>query len=276
MAIATIYRPKAGSSLRVFLSPPAGALRWRLLRRQDDSFAGPDDAGAVLVHEGRDTEVLDAMGLVNDAEYHYRPYYWTGSQWLTSASRSAKPAASYEDAGPDVIELLQERLRAGLRDQVLADLLTHQDGAVPVLAVPPAYDNARWPLVTLHLSNEDPAERFIGEGVGQDMLELGGQWGESEGWLARVDVDVIAWSLNSDERIQLRKALRRVILANLEIFDGFGLVQVNWSMSDAEDFETYNSPVYQVIGKFSCMAPAAVVSTAAPVSNVFEVALATQ
>lgn len=251
-------------------------MHWRLLRRQDDAFAGHDDESATLVYEGDDTEVLDTRGLVNDVEYRYRPYYLLPSGWVSADSRGARPAAAYEDAGPDVIEILQERLRAGLRDQVIGDRLTHQDGAVPVLAVPPAYDNARWPLVTLHLANEDPAERFIGEAVGQDRLEPGGQWGDSEGWLARVEVDVIAWSLNSDERIQLRKALRRVVLANLEIFDDYGLVQVNWTMSDSEDFESYNAPVYQVVGKFSCLSPAAVVSTVPPVVSVFDVATATQ
>jgi len=76
-----------------------------------------------------------------------------------------------------------------------------------------------FPLVTIHLESEDPSIHAIGQDISGDYYDgVGQSWEESDGWLAEVRLTIIGWSLNSDERIELRKALRRIILANMPVF----------------------------------------------------------
>lgn len=275
MAIVMIQRPKAGNALRVFLRLPAGYSRWKVLRKASDTFSGHDDADAVVaassdaVSEPGDVSFLDADGLVNGVPYYYRPYYWVSGTWQASPTASATPAATYEDATNDVIDVLRDRLQAGLLVELQRGTLVHETGAVPVFTAPPAYDNARWPVVTLHLEDDAPAERFIGEMGGSDELSsVTDLWAEPEGYLAKVEVRVIGWSLNSDERVELRKALRRIVIANFEVFDSFGIIMPAFSQQDSEDFESFESPVYQSVGVFSCMAPVTVVSSVGRIGDV--------
>ncbi len=264
-----ILRPQAGNALRVFLQPPSGALRWRVLRKLADTFSGQSDPNAAVVHDGDDKVVLDADGLVNGTLYFYRPYYWTGAVWQAGASASSTPAASYEDNTPDVVTVVRERLAAGLLVEIQRNNLTHENGAIPVFTAPPAYGSARWPIVTVHLTSEDPAERFIGENLPPDVFDDGSDlWTESEGWLAKVELAIVGWSLNPDERIELRKALRRIVIANLGVFDGYGFVNANFTLSDMEDFESYEAPVYQVMCTFTCLAPVSVLSTVGQIVDV--------
>ncbi len=270
MTVAMILKPSAGNALRVFLLPPAGASRWRLLRKIDDTFTGPDDADAAVVEDGDTRVPLDADGLVNGITYFYRPYYWVAGAWQAGATASAAPAASYQDQSTDVITVVRDRLMAGLLVELQRGTLTHENGAIPVFTAPPAYGAARWPIVSVHLQNEDPAERFIGESVTSDVFTDADDWTEPEGYLAKVELAIIGWSLNSDERIELRKALRRIVIANFPVFDGFGIVNINFSQQDMEDFESYEAPVYQAMCTFSCLAPVSVLSTAASVSDVVQ------
>ena len=270
MTLAMILKPSAGNALRVFLQPPAGAARWRLLRKIDDTFTGPDDPDAAVVEDGDTRVPLDADGLVNGVTYYYRPYYWVASAWQAGDTASAAPAASYEDQTPDLIGIVRDRLAAGLLVELQRGTLTHENGAIPVFTAPPAYGAARWPIVSVHLSNEEPAERFIGESIGADVYSDADDWTEAEGYLAKVELAIIGWSLNPDERIELRKALRRIVIANFPVFDGFGIVNINFSQQDMEDFENYEAPVYQAMCTFSCMAPVAVASGATPISDVIQ------
>ena len=269
MTVAMILKPSAGNALRVFLQPPAGATRWRLLRKLADDFTGPDDAYAAVVEDGQDATPMDADGLVNGITYYYRPYYWVSSAWQAGGTASAAPAASYQDQTPDVVSIVRDRLAAGLLVELQRGTLTHENGAIPVFTAPPAYDAARWPMVSVHLTSEDPAERFLGESVSSDVFsDAYGDWTEPEGYLAKVELAIIGWSLNSDERIQLRQALRRIVIANFPVFDSYGMVNVAFSQQDMEDFENYSSPVYQAMCTFSCLSPVSVLTTVAPIADV--------
>lgn len=267
MTIAMITKLSAGNALRVFLQPPAGASRWRLLRKLSDTFVGAVDVDAALVDEGTESILVDAEGLVNGVTYYYRAFYLVDAVWVPSATASAAPAADYEDVTTDVMTVLRDRLAAGLLVEVQRGTLRHENGSIPLFVAPPEYGQSRWPIVSLHLSSEDPAQRFLGESLTSD--DFGGDaWDEPEGWLAKVQIAIVGWSLNADERIELRKALRRIVIANLQVFESYGFVNVEFSQQDMEDFERYASPVYQAMCTFTCMAPVAVLSHAGFVTDV--------
>lgn len=254
--ITSIQPLMVGNALRVFFAPPAGTLYWRLLRKDADTFTGPTDTGALQIAQGEDISTLDTQSLVNGTVYWYRAYYWNGSAWSASASLSAIPNATYEDASTDVLSILIERISAGLAVEVSRGVLSHKQGAIPVLSAPPITDQVKWPIISVHLQNEQPQDRLIGESeTGESFDPTSGEWVEDQGWLAAVQCTIIAWSLNPDERITLRKCLRRIMLGNMPVFDASGMVRIDFSMSDMEDLEANNAPLYQVMCTLSCEAP---------------------
>lgn len=252
-----------GNATRLLIKP--ASLRWRLLRRDlDPAFSGHDDPDALIVRENTaDRLVVDDYMLANGQVVHYRLYSEVDGVWVGSAVATVVPDASYAELTWDALMVVRDRLEHGLGVEVERGALSHEQGAIPVLTAPPVYEDTLWPVVTVHLENEGPAERGLGEviGAGEDLdmgLAEAAGGAEVEGWLARVSITVMGWSLNPDERVTLRKALRRIVLANLPVFDAQGMVQVEFSQQDAEDFQSYSAPVYQVRCTFSCLVPVAV------------------
>jgi len=245
----TLQPLMAGNALRIFVTRPAGTVISRILRRDADAFTGYDDAGALLVHSGMEHAVLDVSGLVNGATYFYRVYHFDGSTWTDGGVASAAPVASYDDGAVDALVLLRDRLAAGLAVEVAAGRLYHAKGKIPVRTAPPQDKDEVLPIVTLQLSSDNPADRAIGEDL------IGFDDGEFEGWLSDVRLELMGWSLNPDERNDLRRALKRIVLANLAVFDAAGLLQINFTQRDTEDFSTYAAPMYQTMGEFTCQAP---------------------
>ena len=244
----------AGAAFRIFVAPPADAILYRLLRRTADAFTGHDDPGAFLVYEGDAHVLMDLDGLVNGTPYFYRLYAWDGAAWSNAEVATGTPAASYADRGVDVLLLLRDRLDAGLRAEVAAGRLSHDQGRIPVLTAPPQSKDSVLPIVTVQLTSDAPSQRGIGEDIeGDDGFD------EFEGWYASVRLDVMGWCLNPDARNEMRRALKRIVLANLPVFDHQGLAQVEFSQQDSEDFTTYAAPMYQTMGTFTCLAPSQVV-----------------
>lgn len=249
-----------GNALRLFLQPPQGASQIRLLRKISDDFTGADDSGATIV--GDDGKYIlplivqypvaftDVQGLVNGQVYYYRPYYWVSGAWTTDASVTATPAANYYRVNPEPLDILRTRLGLGLANEVTAGRLRHKTGAIPVLNAPPQFEDTPFPVVSVHLQNDAPEVRGIG-----DQITAWDDEGDDRvgGWLARHQIDVMAWSLNPDERIALRQALKRIVIANLAVFDQLGVEQIEFSQSDSEDLQSYNAPVYMAQGLFSCL-----------------------
>ena len=261
--IAMIQALAVGNALRIILEVPAGASAMRLLRKVSDTFAGQDDAGAFLVSTDIQRGVLDSASLKNGTLYFYRAYYLVAGGWVASTTVSATPASTYVDRGGDVLTLVRERLDLGLQEEVRRKTLAHKNGHIPVLTAPPTFEDTLWPIVTVHLQNEAPEARGIGEQMFNEAFDsISNVWAEGEGWLARVQLTIMGWSLNPDSRIELRKALRRIVVANLPLFDFAGMVEIDFSQQDAEDFGSYSAPVYQVICTLSCLAPVAVGGTA--------------
>ncbi|ATI15632.1 hypothetical protein [Bordetella phage vB_BbrM_PHB04] len=257
-----------GNALRVFLEPPAGARRWRILRKAADTFTGQDDPNAFLVYEGDERSALDSQHLQNGTLYHYRAYYWDGAAWTPSATATGTPNSTYEDCSTDVLTVLRDRLALGLQAEVKRGTLRAKDGAIKVLVATPIFEQTRFPVVSVHLLSESPAERGVGELIVPDFFD-DDDWNEHEGWLAGVQIAFIAWSLNPDERIALRKALRRIIVANLPVFDANGFVKVEIAQQDVDAVSgEYPAPVFQAAGTFNCLAPVIVRDQVDPITDV--------
>jgi hypothetical protein len=267
-AMISLIQPlAAGNALRVFLQPPAGAASWRLLRKVADTFAGEADPDALLVYEGSDNVTLDITGLTNGTLYYYRPYYLFDATWVAGPTATATPNATYQQLGADVLSLVRERLDLGLQEELRRGTLLHDQGHIKVLTAPPTFEDTVWPVVTVHLGSEGPAERAIGEMIEVDEFSAD-SWTEKEGWLARTQLNIMGWSENPDERIELRRALLRIVQANLPVFDFAGMVEIEFSQQDMEDFATFVVPVYQVLCTFSCLAPAQVGASVGAIKEV--------
>ena len=273
MSIAMVQPLQAGTALRLFLEPPAGAKYWRVLKMGSDGFGGPEDLDyALIAYEGDERVFVDAEYLQNEVMAFYKPFYrMADDTWLPGATANGTPVALYEEQATDVQSFIRKRLEDGLLEEVKRGNLVTELGYVQVYTAPPALEqNLRFPLVTITLENESPAERALGEDIAADEYDfIGGEWFESEGWLAQVQLSIVGWSLNSDERIELRKALRRIIIANLPIFDAQGMVQVQVSFQDVDALNgEYNVNLYQVMGSFSCLAPVRVGHNVDPIRDI--------
>jgi hypothetical protein len=269
--ISTVQPLPIGNALRVFLDPPGNAVHWKVLRKGSDTFSGLEDASAFLAYEGDERVFVDSAHLQNGVAAYYRPYWYTGSGWVEGRTAHGTPAATYEDASTDVPVFLRERLEAGLRVEVERGTFFHDLGYIQVFTASPSLErDLQFPLVTVHLDSEEPAVRALGEEIGsEDLLDLGGGLSASDGWLASVRVSLIGWSLNSDERAELRAALRRVIIGNLPVFADRGWQQIELSVQDVDAVSgEYNAPLYQVFATFSCLAPQRVISRQDTISNI--------
>lgn len=259
MTIDIVQPLHVGNALRLFIEPPAGSVRWRILRKGSDTFGAFDDPTALLVYEGDERVIVDSTSLPNDVMAFYRPYYTTnGATWTAGATATGTPSAIYEEHTTDVMTLVRARLEAGLKVEVERGNLVNELGYIQVYTAPPSLEqNLLFPLVTITLENDSSDIRGIGEDISGDEFDaIGFAWNESEGWFANVELSVVGWSLNSDERIELRKAIRRIIIANLPVFANAGMDQVNLQMNDVDAVSgEYGAPIYQVVANLSCTAP---------------------
>lgn len=262
----------AGNALRLFLQPPTSAVRWRVLRKGSDTFSGPDDANAFVAFEGDDKVFVDAAFLQNEVRAFYRPYYTTnGSDWIAGPTASGTPVATYKEKTSDVLSFLRDRLEAGLKVECERGTFSTDLGYVQVFTATPSLErDLSFPLVTVHLEDEDSSVRAIGDDIaGDGFNEIDQEWIEAEGWMDRVSVTLIGWSLNSDERLELRKALRRIIIANLPVFSDKGWQEISLNQKDVDAVSgEYPAHIFQVFSTFSCIAPVAVTSAVRPIKDV--------
>jgi hypothetical protein len=259
----TALRPlAAGNALRVFLQPPAGALAWRIVRKATNDISGLSDPGAALVYDGDDIAPLDYSVPTNGVTFYYQAFYWDGTTWTPSNALSGQAAATYSDGTIDVLELVRERLDFGMQAEIAAQRLVPQSGIIEVLTAPPVWENTKWPVVTVHMQSDSSQGRALGEVIEPDEQVDGGTgWDEIEGWLCRVQLAIVGWSQNPDERIELRKAVRRIVVANLAVFDAAGMVQIDTTQQDIDMVNgEYPAPVYQTLCTLTCQAPVRVVT----------------
>lgn len=262
----------AGNALRLFFEPPAGAVQWKVLRKGSDSFSGHDDPSAAVIYEGNEHVIVDAKFLQNQVMAFYRPFYTSdGVTWTPGPTANGTPAATYVETTTDVLSFLRERLEAGLKVEVERGNLQSELGYVQVyVATPSLEQDLRFPLVTLHLDDEADSVRGIGDDIAGDVYDdLTDEFEEAEGWLSQVQCSVVGWSLNGDERIELRKALRRLVLANMQVFAAQGWEQISLSMQDVDAVNgEYPAPIFQIVGSFRCLAPTRVSGSVGTVKTV--------
>lgn len=270
MTITSVVPLAVGNALRVFLQPPADAILWRILRKETNDIANEADPAARRIYEGDDKSALDSQVLVNGTTYYFRAFYWNGTVWSGTTSVSAVPAASYADASTDVLSVVRDRLDYGLQVEVARGVLIPESGGIVVLNAPPLWEEIRWPLVTVHLQSEARFVSGLGEMIDADDFDtLAGDWQGTEGWMAKVTLAICGWSQNPDERVELRKALRRIIVANLPVFDEHGIVNIDPQMQDMDSVSgEYPANVYQSLCTFTCVAPVRVVSRGDAIADV--------
>lgn len=268
-----------GHAVEFGLNLPFATVAWHVLRRTNTQF--PEDpldfTGSVVVHAQESAappatypaRLLDLDRIQHGVTYYYRAYAYDGATWTQSAIASITPQPAFADFSLDPQTLVRDRLILGLQDEVTAQRLRPTSGVIPVLTAPPQIDATSWPLVTVHLDADTAAERAIGEQLAADVRQSSdGDWRETEGWLSSVELSVIGWSQNADERTALRHALKRQIIGNLPVFAAQGLITPEWSQRDSEDFTTFNAPVYQTVGTFRCLAPSSLTWTVPDITAV--------
>jgi hypothetical protein len=261
----------AGNAIQVFLDLPEDTTRVRVLRKRADTIAAADDAGANVVFDGLDVQFIDTALLVNGTQYFYRPFYLIGDAWVPAPSRAITPTAGFADLAADVLDVVQQRLDAGLAVFVAKGQILSPQNHIPVLLATPEFENCSFPFVSVHMQGDGQSDRFIGESLGADALMGIGddlEVASTEGWLSRYQILVIAWCTNGDVRNLLRKALKAVVIANLPIFEAAGMSLIEPNFSDIDDMNTYSAPMYQTTCTITCIAPAAVETRAPVVTDV--------
>lgn len=266
-AISIVSAEPAGNALRVVLTPPAGAIWWRILRRTDASFAGASDPAAVVVADRLTSDfVVDYTGLANGTPYFYAFYSTVDGTTFVAGGAPVQgtPATTYQDASVDPQVLVRNRLILGLAAEVARGTLIPETGVVPVFTAAFALpDKMTFPCVTVHLDSTGPEEHFIGDDMANEAV-MDGDIIDATGWRATFSLNVVGTSLNMDERMALRMALRRIVQANLPIFDAAGLVNVNFTQQDSEQFSENSAPIYMTMGLFTCEAVAALTTQTPP------------
>jgi hypothetical protein len=256
----------AGNAVSVILQPPQGAQKCSVLRKATNDIAGLSDPAATLVYTGSDTYFVDTSGLIDGLTYFYQPFYYDGAQWSAGAVASVVPQCSFEFIQTDVQTFLRDRIAAGLDAAVARQAIYPQSGVIPVLTASPVFEDVSFPVVTVHLQSDGSAERAVGEVIGADARDE--SIGQFEGWLSRYQIAIAISSLSSDERITLRNLVKSIVQANLQVFEAAGMELIDLQFSDQEDFTTYNVPMFQSLGAFSCVAPASIQATVAPIEEI--------
>jgi hypothetical protein len=263
----------AGNALQITLVPPAGAVQWRLLRKETNTFTDQDDADALLAFEGHDHVITDAEpGLVNETPIYYKPFYeLADGTWVTAPALSGTPQATYNDHSTDVLRVVRNRLEDGLKVECARGTFTLEGGrdAIAVYSAPPAQGAVDLPVVTVHLANDRAEATAVGELIVPDFKLPGGDWLEHEGREADVQLEIVGWCLNPDERIAMRQALRRLLMVNMGVFAAAGMNEIAFAFTDVDAINgEYAANVYQTMCTFTCKAPVVVTNQVAPIADV--------
>lgn len=245
-----------GNAVLLVLKPPAGADEWRLLRKPANTFGDYDDPEAYTAPIP-DKSTIDVFGLVNGVEVWYRPYYRILGIWSGDEAVSVTPNANFEDVSADPFGVLRERLDLGLQIYIQRGDLNHPLNRIPVLTASPRIEEVSLPVVSLHVDVDAPEDRGIGEILDQDEYD-GTDTTSAEGWLASMQIKIVGWCLNADERKAIREAIRSIVIANLPILENEGIQQVEITLNDLDDMESYAAPMYMAHGIFKCIYPVVV------------------
>ncbi|MDR0529448.1 MAG: hypothetical protein LBG69_07570 [Zoogloeaceae bacterium] len=223
-------------------------------------FIDPADTETKLIYEGDPISGLtDYVAIDNRRPYFYGAFYRVADSWSGGSVKSVTPSFLFRDMSSDVVGIVRDRLELGLRSYVERGEILHPSGGIPVLIASPLLEETTLPVVTVHLQSDAEEQDFIGGDLGLSAYEAEDDvWRDVEGYLSRYRLTIIAWSLNADERLAMRRAVKAVLLANWVVFDAAEMKEISMTFSDHEDFQSYAAPVYQAHCDFTCLAPSAV------------------
>lgn len=248
--------PAAGEAVKLYVTPPAGASYWRILRKSASAITGVDDSSAVMIAERTRCEmVLDWEGLENGTTYTYAVFYWVGGEWTAPDTATAVPAASYSGGGVEPVRMILDRLKSGFDAEIAAGTFATPSGLIDTHANPLMLpDNMTFPCVGVHLDSSAPDEFAIGDVLRPDSDNGDGTISVWEGTVWTYRLSAVGISLNQMERLSLRQVIGRVLSANHEIFELMGLQDMTFSQSDHEDLQQNNAPLYLTTAAISCHA----------------------
>ncbi len=228
----------AGNGARLDLSPPASAVKWRIARNTSGTFT--NETSPDVIYEGKERLFLDYAGLVNGTVYHYKVFYFDGTDWDTSYPvRQITPGLFFADESVDPQTLIRSRLDSGLNGMIQSGMLKHPKNTISVLVSNPQIDKVQFPLVTVLLRSDRPEQYFIGGIINGDLDDF------NTGHLSGDSIMITGWSnIGGDERIALRKAIKALLIANYDVFSHAGIMNLQADASDSEDFETYECAMY--------------------------------
>lgn len=243
-----------GNAVKMFFEPPEKAENMKVMKKGSPGITGPDDQSAALVFTGIRDYFVDDVGLMNGVTYWFKPFYLIGGDWVGGDERSVIPAYTDKDLTSDPLTVLRERLRSGFESAIEAGEVANVR-VIPVYDAPPQNTvDTPFPCVSLIYADESPAEEFIGMDIIGDSLDDESSWFDSHGYIGNFSIDIGIWCINPVQRRTLRKILRKLLLANNDVFSSHGFVNVTYNTRD-EDMLNESPPLYIVIGSFRCQAP---------------------
>ena len=263
MRIAYAQPLPSGNAAQIILNPAPGEVSWRVLRKVGDplttAFSGPTDPAGLQVYDGNSRYINDFLGMVNGQPHCYAifPRNAAGAYVAPIAYAAVTPSQDFSDTSVDVQELVRVRIEAVLAAMTNSGALVLSTPSIPVLSIPFYNQTTPLPVVTVLLGSDGSDTRSLGDALGAGEFD-GVGWTGSDGWLSKVGIDICAWSLNGEERNELRKAIKAAVIASLGFFDDAGMVQVDLQLRDEEDFQSMNAPIFKTVGSFTCQAPSSV------------------
>lgn len=257
--IACLNSYASGNAIGIMLNPPSTAVKWRLLRNLNGIFTDQDGAG--LVYEGNERHVTDIAALDNGVTVYYQPFYFNGTAWTTALARSITPNVTLINRTVDVLSLVRDRLDLGLNALVDRGDLQHPNGIIPVLTASPQLEDTVFPVVTVHLQSDSNDTHFLGDTFNDDLYNDDLTVSDVEGYYSQCTLEIVAWSLNGDERKQVRAAMKAILQANIKIFAANEIEEISLQYSDQEDFQSYHCPMYMANCTMRCLAPSVVLGS---------------
>jgi len=271
MSIAFYEAAIAGNAVKLTISPSDKATSIRVLRKTVDSFSDENDPAATVVLNELATACIDTDQLVNGTNYYYLDFELISGSWVAGKSVLVVPASAYIDESVDIVSMLLDRIQLGVDEEILAERIKPSSKTIKVVNSPPLFDNVSWPIVGIHLDSESPHTRSIGENYDFDT-EISNGVDERRGFYSESNVSIVAWSANPDQRILMRNIIRRILIANSEVFSmRFGVSLPEATFRDDEDFQSWSIPVYMSHCSFRCIAQSGVKSTTGKVADVLSV-----
>jgi hypothetical protein len=259
---------RAGAAVYLALACPSAVDFIRVERRYADpadhaEAEQPGGAGATLIYAGPPTDgVLDWHEVLVGVPHWYVLYGRdVGGTWgRLGAAVDLTPTAHGQTPRLDAMDVLRERLEVGFNALLASGILAYPDARIRVLLGPPAIDHVAFPAVAVNLEQAAPDQQYIGGALLESHTESG-DWEAQAGWYARYHVQVGIWALNPDERRLWRAALRDTLIANREVLEWLGIQEMETSLSDHEDFNTYAAPLYCTTASLRFLAPCTITLT---------------